>query len=78
MNTYLALWPNGTFTVTTALSEDDLFWKLDEEADPFLAKVYALPARFTITTEDECRLQITGKKLVRFGNAGDIFRRTFC
>lgn len=73
------MWPNGTFTVTTASNDDDLFWILDEEGNPFIAKVYLLPTRFTITTNDERRPHMEQKrKRVRFGNAGDIYRRRFC
>jgi hypothetical protein len=34
MKTYIAIWPNKTFSVVTASDWIDLMWTLDEEGDP--------------------------------------------
>jgi hypothetical protein len=39
MKLYIAKWPNGTFTILSASSKKDLFFKLDEEGDPSEAEI---------------------------------------
>jgi hypothetical protein len=71
MKTYLAFWPDETFTLCSATSLNDLFWTLDEEGDPYAAKVYALPNRFVITTDTpvtEDQFNVSDKRLVSFIN----------
>lgn len=48
MKTYIAFWPNKTFSVLSASSLFDLFWQLDEEGDPSAAEVYRLAGRFSV------------------------------
>lgn len=43
MKTYIAQWPNGTITIVEAIDKTELFWKLDYEADPTLAKLFEIP-----------------------------------
>lgn len=50
MKTYIAKWPDGTISILKAHSVYDLFWRLDEEANPCLAKVYLLNNDFHIQT----------------------------
>ena len=67
MRTYLAEWPDGTFTVCSASNLVDLFWTLDEEGDPYATKSYLLPSRFEIVSDfvdGKLVWDAEGKKLV--------------
>lgn len=50
MKNYIAFWPDDSFTVLSAEDILSLFWLLDEEGNPYDAKVYQLPGRFRIET----------------------------
>ena len=39
---FVAVWPDKTFTIVNASSKSELFWRLDEEADPSLTKIREL------------------------------------
>ena len=68
MRTYLATWPNGTFSIVEAPDIKCLFWTLDEEGDPYSAEVSKLPRRFTLTTDKDHPWQVfvEGARRVRF------------
>lgn len=53
MKNYIAFWPDKSFTILSASSRKELFWKLDEEGDPCCAVVYKLPADFQIMSRVE-------------------------
>lgn len=36
---YIAEWPDGTITILSAKNKKELFWKLDEESDPYSTKI---------------------------------------
>lgn len=59
MKLYFVLWPDKSFTIITGeMNSIDLFWKLDEEGDPYSVKVWS--------TTDPCAItsQMTDKGLV--------------
>lgn len=52
MKLYFVTWPNETFTIIYGqLSPVDLFWKLDEEGDPYAASVWSTTDPCAITSE---------------------------
>jgi hypothetical protein len=83
MKTYLVKWPNGEFSVLTAKSEYELFWKVDQEGDPTdsKTKVYELPKNFHIAFEKNIKGKIVsnfynypeGKKKVIFKSAASYY-----
>ena len=48
MKIYLANWPDGTQSVLTAKTHNELLLKLNAECAPFLAKVFELPCNFQL------------------------------
>lgn len=50
MKLYYAEWPNGTVTIVYAKDNLDLFWILDQEGDPYQAKVKVTKDTCAITT----------------------------
>ena len=50
---YLINWPNGTISIITADTPDDLFWRMDEEGDPTFpdVEIYILSEHFHIGTQ---------------------------
>lgn len=54
MKNYIALWPDKTFSVVSASSITDLFWTLDYEGNPFVAKVYRLANKFAVCGPQSC------------------------
>jgi hypothetical protein len=50
---YLINWPNGTISIITANTPDELFWRMDEEGDPTSpdVEIYILPEYFHIGTQ---------------------------
>ena len=77
MKTYIAEWENGTISIISAKNDIDLFWKLDEEADPDGAKLYVL--------QDDTELHITtdiakdkdGEPKILFGSDNGLKRYRF-
>lgn len=53
MKNYIAFWPDKSFTILSASSRKELFWKLDEEGDPCGAVIYKLPRDFHIMSQAE-------------------------
>jgi hypothetical protein len=51
---YVAEWPDGTISIVSAESKNDLFWKLDEEGDPTGAKISKIKI-----DKDNCDIHIT-------------------
>jgi hypothetical protein len=43
MKIYIAQWPNGTISIVSAKTEDDLLLRLDSEACPSEAKIFRVP-----------------------------------
>lgn len=50
---YLINWPNGTISIITADTPDELFWRMDEEGDPTFpdVEIYILSEHFHIGTQ---------------------------
>lgn len=55
MKLYYAEWPNGEVTIVHAKNSLDLFWLLDQEGDPYSAKVWSTKDSCAITTSKSGR-----------------------
>lgn len=51
MNIYFARWINNAVTIIHAENDYEAFWTLDEEADPYAAKVWKAEGPAVITSE---------------------------
>jgi hypothetical protein len=51
MDLYFARWDNDTISIIQAENDFDAFWTLDEEGDPYAAKVWKAQGRAVITSE---------------------------
>ena len=51
MNLYFARWLNNQVSIIHAENDFDAFWTLDEEGDPYCAKVWKAEGRAVITSE---------------------------
>lgn len=68
LETYITLWPNGTFSINRTTLED-LFDAVDEEGDPFSTKTYKIPGkRFSIKIEE-----VKGKSVIGIDVGDDSF-----
>lgn len=56
MKNYIAFWPDKSFTILSASSRKELFWKLDEEGNPCSAVIYKLPVDFQIMSRAEGKM----------------------
>lgn len=71
MRLYFVEWPDQTITIIyDDLSPIDLFWKLDEEGDPYCAKVWSTTEPCAITSD------ITPSGLVVRRNRDCLWRRS--
>lgn len=55
MKLYYAEWPNGEVTIVHARNSLDLFWLLDQEGNPYSAKVWSTSDECAITTSKKGR-----------------------
>ena len=51
MRTFLAKWPNGTISILTAKTSEDLYDRLDQLANPEDSEIFLLPRNFSLDLE---------------------------
>lgn len=51
MKLYYAVWPNESISIVHAKNHTEAFWLLDEEANPYSAKIWYATHRAIITSE---------------------------
>ena len=67
---YIAEWPDGTITILSAKNKQKLFWALDEESDPYAAKITELDF------EDHIHIRTNSKSDIKWSVDWDTKKKT--